>query len=804
MIFAVSFIYGQQSTGVVNGTILDEKNQPLDYANVLLLNASDSTLVKGSLTDSSGTFQFTNLSFKDYIVQASMVGYGDVYSPVFHLSESQANHQMGNLSFSKSNVDLDEVVVKAKKPFIEMRADKMVVNVEGNAVAAGDNALEVLRKAPGVIVDQNNNISLQGKQGVLVMINGKRSYLSAEQVARMLENMSANEIQNIELITNPSAKYDAEGNAGIINIVMKKNKNHGFNGQATANVRQATYFGYAGGLNLNYRNKHINLHGGYDYNLFRRYKIMDLRRSIAHEGDYTEMNQFSTNRGRSSNHSYKAGLDWMISDKTSAGVMFKGSTGRWSDLGNYNLYFTGDLPGDFSHVNTLDDTSDEWEDFSYNINFKHSFDDKGKELTADVDYSTFHNPANAFYENMFYNNENVEVTDPYLLRSEIASDVSIKAAKVDYAQPIGETIKLETGLKSSFVSTDNGILFEEFEGEEWIKDEGRTNMFTYDENIFAAYANVSKKFEKFSLQAGLRSEYTQSEGYSETLDERRKTDYINFFPSVSLSHTIKEKHNMSYSYSRRIRRPSYQDLNPFLYYLDQYTFSKGNPFLQPQFTHSLGVNYSYGQFLYVSAGYDHTSDRIMEILEQDDANKITNQTTINADLEQTFELSVSSPIPIKEWWMVRLTTFGGYNHFKTDLPNGDLLNNASFMGYFQAVNNFNINKKIQAELSGSYQTGLTWGMFQLKPQTRVDAGVNMKVLDGKGQLKLSVNDIFFTGGNNVEIEEGSIQVRLINRWDSRRVKLGFTYNFGNQDMKPTRRRKSATSDEQNRVKRNSN
>ena len=802
MLFACcSMIFAQSS---IMGKVLDDKNKAMNYVNVLLLQTADSTLVKGSITDSTGQYLFENINDGEYIVSASMMGYGQVYSVPFVMNGD--NKTIPNLSLSESSVDMGQVTVTATKPFIELQAGKIVVNVEGSAVMAGNNALEVLRKSPGVIVDNDNNVTLKGRQGVLVMIDGKQTYLSTEEVARMLETMPASNISSIEIINNPSARYDAAGNAGIINIKLKKDKSVGLNGSIKLGGGLGLYTGQYGPLGkldgsirMNYRQKKFNVFGNYNHWNSESWNINNIKRSIVFNNDITNFDQNSFRGNHGYSERYQAGADFFLTDKTIIGVLAQGRFGSWNNTGENDTYITGDFNEPFSYLKSNSIAQENWNNQSFNLNFKHDFGG-GKELTFDTDYSFFRNISNADYFNYYFDDENVKSAPDDPLMNDGRSDVDIVAAKVDYVHSIDEKTSFEVGAKSSFVTTDNAINFFVTDSiGDWMVDNGRTNTFVYEENIHAAYVNFNKEFEKFSLQAGLRAELTDALGNSVTLDTTVERSYLNLFPSLNISHQIGEKHSMSYSYSRRIDRPTYQDLNPFLFFLDQYTFERGNPLLQPQYTDAVSLTYGFQDMAFATVNYSITNNAMTEIIFQDDSLKLTFQTEDNLARVDNFSLNISTPIPVKEWWMIRVNLTGFYNHFQADFPEYSI-DTKNWAGNFYVSNNFTLSKTIRAELSGSYQTPMTYGIIDMAAQYGIDAGFNIKVLDGKGKLSVNANDIFNTRRFGGIIKQGNIDANIRNNWESRKVFVSFSYSFGNSEVKPNRRRKTATSEEQSRVK----
>ncbi len=797
--FLCCLTFASAQNTLLTGRIVDEKEFPLEFANVLLLQKADTSLVKGTVSDSLGQFVFDQVQPGQYFISATMVGAEPAYSEAFELQSGQATFKVPILAISQSGVDLDQVVVKGQKPFMELKNDRLVMNVENSPVAAGNNALEVLAKAPGVSLDQDNRISLKGNQGVLVMIDGKNTYMSTEEVVRMLENMPANSIESIEIIHNPSSKYDAAGNAGIINIKLKKDKNLGLNGNVNLSLGQGNFPKRNGSLSLNYRNKKFNAFGSYSYWYNKRFQDLSIFREIPFEGDVTFFDQFNHQVSEVHSHRFRAGADFFISKKTTIGVLFNGRTGTWSHDSQNNTLITGDNSAPYNRVEAGGYGGDNWDNYTYNINLKHQFDDKGRELTFDADYSDFQTEAGNDYFNYFLNAEKQQVIDPNILRADNYSGVTIRAAKLDYSHPFEGGARLEAGWKSSFVSTDNNIQFLKLEDGNWINDTERTNQFLYEENIHAAYLNFNTQIKKVNVQLGLRSELTDAMGNSVTLDEQFTRDYFSLFPSLSVSHAAGKNHQFSYSFSRRINRPSYQDLNPFIYFLDQFTFGRGNTNLGPEFANTMGLNYTFKGRYMVNLSYNHTTDAIQEVLEQNDEQKVTFQTNRNLAKLRNYSITLSAPVTVAKWWNTRVNFSGFLNQIESPFSNGDI-NKEQTSFYLNLTNNLSLPGDLKAQISGFYQSKIIWGIFNLDPRWSLDVGVSKSIWQGKGSIRFNVNDLFNTNQTYINVNQGTMNLDINNIRESRRANLTLTYNFGNKDVKPARRRSTATEEEQNRVK----
>ncbi len=790
-------LQNSHSQSDIIGKIITSEEKPMEFVNVLLYNNQDSSFLKGAITDTAGLYQFDDVAEGDYYIEASMVGFGSGKTAAFnHDGQERTLTEVLQLS---DGIELSEVVVTATKPFIELRADKIVVNVSNSSVAAGNNALEVLQKSPGVAVDKDNNISLKGKQGVLVMLDGKNQYMSNEDIARLLETMPASNIESIEIIQNPSAKYDAEGNSGIINIRLKKNENLGYNGSITVAGRQGRHTNYNGSMTLNFRSSKANVYGNLSRYHWKGFNDISLYRDIPFNNGNTIFDQNSLMGWNGNSNDLKLGVDYFLNDKTTIGLLAKRNFGDRYFGNNNSTTISGDNSPAYDVLEVDTGNEGEWTQQSYNANIKRELNDKGSAIVLDVDYSMYDNPEFALYRNLYLDQNGNEILNPGFRRNNQGVDINIFATKLDYNVTLGK-FNLELGGKFSSVETDNATIFEDQIDSEWIQNGGLTNQFIYEEDIYATYVNGSTQLGKVNLQLGLRMEHTNSDGHSVTLDERVIRECTNLFPSVSLSHILGEKHSLSYTFSRRLNRPNYRNLNPFVEYLDDYTFQKGNPFLQPQYSNSFGINYGYGRSLFVSANYSKTSEAITEVLEQVSEENTTFQTVQNLDDFESFNFNVTAPIVINQQWTTRLSGTGFYHKFTSAIPSGTL-DNSQFSYNLYVSNDIHLPKGWRAEVTANYRSSLIWGLFEIDPQWNLDLGFSTRVMDGKGSIKVGLSDVFRTLINNVNVQQDDLNVTVNQFRDSRRATVSFSYKFGNQKVKQARKRRTATEDEAGRITR---
>ncbi|WP_262247790.1 TonB-dependent receptor domain-containing protein [Parapedobacter soli] len=788
-------LYAQQAT--ISGKVVDGQHNPLDLATVHLLNARDSSVVRTVFPDRQGGFTFAGMAQGSYLVSAILVGYDDVVSDAVTIADNNTAKDIGALVLRSSNTVLAEVTVAApQRPLVERRADMLVVNVENSTLAAGNTAMDILERSPGVTVDKDDNISLMGKQGVTVMIDGRQTHLSAEQLANFLRNTDGNTIKSIELITNPSSKYDASGTAGMINIVLKKNRLAGTNGSLTLGAGYG--FGHKANtsLNLNHKEGPLNVYGTYSYMNNRGGNEFDIFRSISLPGGAnTDFQQYTDFIRHNSSHSYRAGVDYQTSDRNVIGVSFNGyASGNDNDNSSHTLIGQTVLSPD-STLTTSSIFDGSYTSLAVNLNNQFTIDTNGRKLVADVDISRFSNRNKANYNNTLFLPSGDMKDEPLLSRSDMPTIIDIRVAKADYTHPFGKDNKLEAGIKYSNVASDNDMRFENQVDGVWQNAGNRSNHFVYEEQVAAAYINYHKQLGKWGIQAGLRSEYTVSDGYSITLANRIKRDYIDFFPSVFLNYNLSDNHQMGLSYSKRINRPNYGNLNPFEYFLDQYTFERGNPYLRPEYTHAFDLSYTLLQRYNISAGYSRTNDVIAESMNQNDETKQTWVSRDNLAKQDIWYTNVNAPVKVAKWWDTNTNLNAFYMAFEGPL-NGQHLHQGQFAWQLRSNHTFTLWPTFTAEASANYQSSLIYSVYRIGAQWSVDVGLNKSFYNKKANLKFSVTDIFDTRIQDVRTRFGGLHAIINQKNETRVARLTLTVNFGN--LKNGARRE-AQSEEKSRV-----
>jgi iron complex outermembrane recepter protein len=803
-------VAAQSKTGKISGSVQDITNKPLQSISVSLLKAKDSSLVKVAVSSKDGKYEFENIAEGNYVVAATSVGYEKKTGEVFNVTSSANPVELGVLHMTATAKRLGDVTVTAKKPFIETKIDKTIVNVDASPTSAGGTALEVLEKSPGITVDNDGNISLRGKAGVIIMMDGKPTYLSAADLASLLKGMPASALDQIEIMTNPSARYDASGNSGIINIKTKKGRAGGFNGSIMIGGTtglfkfQNTFYVLPRSQNsftFNYRKNKLNFFGNYNPNFNRSKGGLTINRKFIDDNDnitgYSDV--LTKFRFGNNNHTLKLGLDYFADAKNTYGVVVSGFMFNGHPTPVTVTTISDENHQLLSSMVSLTENKIHFKNFSSNFNYRHLFDTSGRELTLDLDYIAYDNTSNMLLTTDFYNSMGQQTANTLLLKGHLPSDINIYSLKSDYTYPFKKGGRLEAGIKSSSVKNDNLVDYKRMITDKWVED-ARSNHFLYDENINAAYVNINTQIKKWSLQGGLRLENTNTKGFQVTNDSTFKRNFTNLFPSVFVSYALNKENSLTLSYSRRISRPNYQDLNPFTYFLDSLSYRQGNPFLLPQFTHNIELTHSFKGKLTTTLNYNNTTDVIAQILKQNPQDRIVFLTVDNVARFTNMGISITAQVPVTKWWNSNVFTNIYNNHYK-GIYNTDPIDIAYTSFMVNITNTFIIKQGFNLELSGFYRAK---GVDQLnisQPMYQMSLGGQKNIMKGKGTVRLNVRDPFAWQQYRGITQYSTIDVKIRNRFDARQVTATFTYRFGknNQQAPPPRRRNSATQDEQNRV-----
>ena len=773
---------------IISGNIISEKKEVIANATVSLLLAKDSSLVRSEISNQNGQFSFSFTDTIPMVISVSAIGYQTQFKIVIQPSPLL-------ITMFAASTALNEVVITSKKPMIEVKPDKVVFNVENSVNAIGNTGFDLLRKSPGVMIDNNDNVSLLGN-GVAIYIDNKPSPLTGKELSSFLRSLQSTDIEAIELIKNPSAKYDAAGTGGIINIRLKKNKNYGLNGTINAGYGIGTYSKYNTGFSLNFRNKKINVFSNFSNNWGNNKSYINLYREQA-DSIY---DQKSNNISRTSGQNIKAGIDYFISKKSTVGMLVSLFNDNWDERSNAAtpiLSLATKVPGRTLVANNTSDGKKL--NANFNINY-HYADTSGREWNTDADYGVFTTNNNNYQPNQYRTPDLQTILEEKNYNIITDRNIHLFTLKSDYEQNVAGG-RLGTGVKASFVNTDNGFDFFNVINRQNTIDSNRSNKFTLAENIYAAYISYQKKIKKWDVQAGIRVEQTNTTG---TLagavavsDQQVKRSYTDFFPSAGISYEVNNNNSLNINYSRRINRPGYQSLNPFESKLDELSYQKGNPFLKPEYTNSISLTHTYKYTLNTTVGYSRTTDFSTQITDTVEGKRNFIQQR-NAGTQQNIYINISYPFNVTKWWSVYASINAGSLINKVDLGPGRVSNIAvsSYGVYNQHT--ITLPKKITLEVSGFYYSPSIWGgTFLNKAFWGIDAGLQKRLMKDKATIKMAVSDIFnsmhWRGISNF----GGLYMDARGGWESRQFKLSCTYRFGRKEIKSQRSR-STGSDEVNK------
>lgn len=791
----------QQGTAVLRGTVTSEEGTALPGIAVFLLKASDSGVVKINATDAAGIFLFENLSSETYLVKAVAAGRPTQFSaPLIAASEAVPL----TIIFPKAAATtIGEVAVRASKPLIEVRPDMTVLNVDASPANAGSTVFEVLQRAPGVTVDNNDNFSLKGKPGVTVMVDGRIVPLRGTDLANLLRGMPSASIEKIELISNPGARYDAAGTGGILHIRTKRDNKMGANGTAMLTGGSGLYPKTGAGLSGNFRTKGINVFASYNGAARRGFNGLTLDRRFLSDGALQQAYQQDNMAKIALNsHVLTGGVEWKPSSKTAVGLTFNGAAidnpYAWD---NGSTVLNAALQP-LSTFHTITDNRRRWDNAGAAFNVRHTFDSVGRELSVDADAARYTSSTEQNLRTTYTWLDGAEQRIPFVLYGTLDGHTDIYVLKSDYVHPIKNGLKLEGGFKASLVTADNKPIFYDRSGGGDVYDSTRSNHFVYTENINAAYANASRDWERWGFQVGLRAENTRATGEQKVYNQRFERDYTQLFPSLVLSYHLTKIHDLGLTLARRIERPTYQQLNPFRDYMDATSVHQGNPYLNPALTYSVEASHTFKNRFNTTAGWSRTDAAITQVIQPDealsDSVQVTSVTDRNLAVNTVWSLSGSYPLQPQKWWSSVLSVNAYYSRYEGDLVNTPLADGtAAFQ--VSSNNSFTLSKGWSGEVSGWYQSPQRYGYMLLHDMFSVNVGLQKSMLDKRLTAKLSATDLFLRQNPRGSSTFRDYDEDFIVRRDTRTAMLTLTYRFGKRSVEAIRRRAPGAEEERRRA-----
>ena len=801
-LFLFPFIVGAQNSSI-SGQLQTAEGEAVIFANIALLNASDSSLYKAEATNEAGVFRFKKIAAGTYLMKASYLGLKDFQKSDIILKEGE-QLDLGVLKMESSSVNLKEARVVARRSLVEVKPDRTVFNVEGTINSTGNNALELLRKAPAVVVDNNNNVSVLGRSGVLIYVDGKRLPLTGEDLSSYLENLQADQIDRFDIITNPGAKYDAEGNAGIIDIRLKKDKNHGANGSINSTYSQGRFHRASLNGSTNYRNKYFNVFATGALNDGAGYNNMLFTNQFLEDGIFQD--EINKSQNNWSNGNFRLGSDFFLGKNHTLGVLATAnqSAGRSDGFNRIEI-------ADIATPEAIDSilvagSENDWDrsQQTYNVNYR--FDNRnGRSFNMDLDYGNFINDTKRFQPNQYFNATEDQVLTEINLNFDTPSDIDIYTFSADYEDKLWGGV-FGVGTKYSQVVSDNTFLVYDLDDDVQTLNTGRSNKFKYDEKVYAGYLSYRRPInKKLNLSLGLRAEQTDAMGDLEAFDPDKQEppvdlNYLNWFPNAGISWQMAPMHSFNFNYGRRINRPDYNVLNPFNNQLSELSYEKGNPFLQPEIVNNLELGYTYQYRFNFKLGYSRTNNQITRLIAPDEENigagfitweNLANQTTYSFNASLPFQIT-------KKWssyWNFGATVLDN----QADYGDGAVVDVQAFTYSFYQQQTINLPWKLVGEVSGYFSGPGVWGgVFRYESNWSLDLGLQRRFLNDALNVKLSVRDLFYQTGWNGESEFNGLVSTGQGRWDSRRGSISISYRFGNQNVK-SRKRSTGIEDAAKRV-----
>lgn len=779
-------------TARISGIITDG-NQPIPFAVAVLRASSDSSVVKFEYTDTLGRFTFSAIPFGRYFVESSQFGMVKYESAPFDVGQPEVT--LPTITLVPDAASLEGTTITAQRPLIQVLADKTVFNVQGTLNATGTNGFELLRKAPGVIIDNNDNVIVEGKTGVQFYINGKPTPLAGDDLVNYLRSLQASDIDAIDIITQPSSKYDAAGNAGIIDIRLVKDKRMGTNGTVSAGIDRGHNTRYYSSISLNNRGKRTNLFGSYNNRFGKSWGYMDLNRT-QEDVEYDSESEFISDMRI---HNARLGLDLFPHKYHTVGVLFNANFNETSTDGLSTTPITPLSTGVTQYVLVAaNETQNNNYNLSGNLNYMFA-DTSGHELNLDLDYAFYNREGNNYQPNA-YLDTNGQMLSESNHRMITPTGISIASAKADYSQKALKG-KLGIGGKVSVVRTNNTFEFYDVNNGSNTLNESRSNVFNYSEMINAGYVNYQRNWKKTSLQLGIRTEQTISEGIltstQSTPEDSVRRDYLDWFPSGGITFTPNHKSAWALSYSRRIQRPNYQSLNPFESQLDELSFMKGNPFLQPQYTNNVKLSHTYKYVLTTAVSYSHIKDFFAQVTDTIGATK-SFMTTRNIADQQIWSFSLSYPFNLAKWWSVYLSATANNTSYKGNDDKFVAINRSTVTLYGQ--NTLLLPKGFKAELSGWWSSPSVWGgTYLTKSMGSLDIALQRKFFKDRLTARLSYSDVLGTSFWRADMHFGDLYIVGQGGWDSQVLRFNLSYLLGKNEVKGSRRRSTGAEEEEKRI-----
>jgi len=781
-IFAIVFFFLLGASHVVAkennqvfGQVKDSQGEALPFANIALMEANSEKLITGNVSDENGRFSISTTQSGKFKIRVSTIGFETFESEVFEMKTGMSK-DFGTIQMKEEMASLGEVEVRAARPEVTIEADKTTINIEGTVMAEGNTALDVIGRSPGVFVDQDGNINLNGRPGVTVMINDRQTYMSAQDLANFLRAMPAENIKSIEVINNPSARFDAEGAAGVINIKLKKNNMDGVFGNVQAGNQYNGFYAPFGGATVNMKKGKWTTNASFNYSEYNILNELNINRNFQLEEGVSNFDQANDMVMKRNNKFFNGGADYELNKNHSVGMNVQLSDNRGTETSDSRTVITNPGMVDRNYIKSANDNRSGNQRVFANLHYVGQLDTLGTKITSDIDYTKMSSESDGILFNEYYIGDRQNLNrDRIKTMNEM--QYHIFTAKVDYIKPLGKGRVFESGLKGSWVRSDNDLQLSRSLEEEPFMPDPNSNEFVYKENVLAVYTSYKGSISpKLNYQAGLRGEYSDIEGNSLTMGQVNTQRYFSLFPSMFLQHKLSDNYQINYNVNRRITRPNYRLLNPFVFYIDPLTTERGNPELRPQFSNNFEMNHVIKRAYQISLSYSETEDVFQQIFTQDEESRTTTTYTANFDKARSFNFRGIIPVDIAPWWNTSNMLQVNHNAWKSMI--GDVLldvSQTSFMARTQ--HNIMLPAGFKVEVVGMYLGPQLYGQARLSSFGWVDAGVSKSVMKDKLSITLNGTDLFRTQIINADIQFDQMDTQFRQYRSNQGVRLTLRYKF---------------------------
>ena len=781
MLFVNAFysLHAQIKPAAINGKVVLENGSALPDVVIILLNSSDSSAIRSSISDNKGLFGLSNIQPGNYILKVAKIGYIPFYSKPYQLTSGKGINT-GSITLKSSPGQLKGIVVNGRKDPVENTSGKKVINVDQVITAGGNSVYELLASTPGVKV-MDDQIMLRGSQKALIAIDGKTVQMTGEELVNLLKNYQGSSVSQIELIDNPGAKYDAAAGGGMINIIMKRNKELGSKFTLTQSAAYGDKYKSNTGINWTLKTEKLDVFASYGFQDNKVPHYINTNRRIVVGDRVDELDLAYVADIKSRNHNFNVSTDYQLTKNQTIGFIINGyfNNSNFNKRSTTNDYTNGVKD---SSINANSDIARSVNNLTYNLNYKIKLDNAGKSvLSANGYYSNYQRYSNEDLENDFLTPDGKTSSAPIFFRDYSPSHITIRSENLDFSQVLSKITTMQAGFKNSQVNSDNEIDFSQLTDSGYMPVSSLSDHFVYKERINAAYIKFDNSFKTTTLSLSLRGEQTSSSGVSLNPFKRVFRKYVDFFPDVEMTQQLGKDNQLTAFYSRNIDRPNYQDLNPFVGYVDQFYYSTGNPFLKPDYVNTYQVSDLFLDKYKASLSYIVTDDFFNTIFQQDDFTKIYTTTKANLGTRYQYQVEFNVPIDIAKWWHIDadFTAFHEKYAYKPDTIAKKTGNGITLY----VDQSFIITSKLSAQLYNAYESPTYFAISHYTTLHYMNAGLRYLVLKNNGSIRLAVSDIFNTNYNNYHTTYTNLDLTARDKLGSRFVTATFTYRFGNSFVK---------------------